>query len=413
MKRPLRKAASLLMVAVLMLGVTGCWDRVEINERAFVLALAVDKFDYSEIEEKKEQEQKEQDQGETGGQQQQDSVRDPVDSPHNRVVVSMVFPNVGLLKSEGAIIPEDAKFALSTVGPDIFEAVRHLNTRLNRRISFGHIKAVLLGEELLKDKKLFLEVLDQLERDHEISRSIYFLAVKGKAKDALFIKPLVEPIVGRYLDQIFQHRATGRFHGRDLGQIVTSIRESGATLTPRLVVREKELKVAGSCVIKDNKHRGWLGELETQAAQWIDNMAGQGIVSVDINGISTPFELTELKRQLKISRDERGNIFLDILLEAEGNISGHILEVHEEVMDEKFIAKVEEVVNKNMVAQCSGVMNKLQKEFRVDIWGIGDHIRKFHPEIWDDIKDNWKEVFPEMRVGISVDVKVRRVGIIK
>ncbi len=413
MKKPLRKAASLLMATLLMLGVTGCWDRVEINERAFVLALAVDKFDYSEIEEKKEQEQKEQEQGETGGRQQQDSVRDPVDSPRNRLVVSMVFPNVGLLKSEGAIIPEDAKFALSTVGPNIFEAVRQLNTRMNSKTFFGHVKAVLVGEELLKDKKLFLEVLDQLERDHEIGRKIYFLAVKGKAKDALFIKPLVEPIVGRYLDQIFQQRRTGRFHGKNLGQIVTSIRETGAALVPRLIVGEKEFKVAGACVIKDNKHRGWLGEIETRAAQWIDNMAGQGIISVDINGISTPFELTELKRQLKISRDERGNIYLDILLKAEGNIAGHILEVHEEVMDEKFIAKVEEAVNKNMAAQCSGVMNKLQKEFRVDIWGIGDHIRKFHPEIWDDIKDNWKEVFPEMRVGISADIKVRRVGIIK
>lgn len=397
---PKRTVNTLLLIS-LMVFLTGCWDRIEINDRVFVLALAVDKFEP----------------GMHGGNQDQDQlnngIQQPGPSPRNRMIVSIVFPNVGLLKDEGVIVSEEAKFAVSTVAPNIFEAVRQLNTRLNGNIFFGHINAVLLGEELVSDRELFLQVLDELERSHEIARNVNFITVKGEAKEALFIKPLVEPIIGTYVEQIIKERRTGRLHGKDLGQIVTSIRETGGALMPRMVVGERELKIAGSCLIKNYKHRAWLGELETQAAQWLDNTAREDIITVEVEGVSVPFELTELKRRMGVRRDKDGSIHLGITLEAEGNIAGHTLKTHQDVMGQDFIRKMEKAVERDITAQCIGVMNKMQHEFRLDIWGIGDHIRKHHPKIWDDVKDPWERNFTELKVHISADVKVRRVGIIK
>jgi spore germination protein KC len=74
---------------------------------------------------------------------------------------------------------------------------------------------------------------------------------------------------------------------------------------------------------------------------------------------------------------------------------------------------VETAIGREMTMQCTEVMNKIKDEFGVDIWGIGDHIRKFYPEIWLDVKDNWEEVLPDIRANISVNVDVRRIGIIK
>jgi spore germination protein KC len=401
-KNSLKRAVSLILAAGMALCTTGCWDRIEINERIFVLALAVDKF----------QPGRDAQDGEGGGQQ-EEGIQEPKDSPRNRMVVSIVFPNVGLLKGEGAIVPEEAKFAMSTVAPSIFEAVRQFNTRINGNIFFAHVKAVLVGEELVKDEKLFLEVLDELERDHEIARNIDFVIVKGDAKEALYITPLVEPVIGTYIEQIFRQRKTGRFHAKNLGKIITSIRETGGALVPRMIVGENEFKIAGSCVIKDYKHRAWLGELETRAAQWMDNMAGEGVITVYMSGVAVPFELTGLKRRMRVWRNDQGSLNLDIMLEGEGNIAGHILEVHRGVMDEGLVREMERAVERDMEAQCTVVMDKFQHEFGIDIWGIGDYIRKFRPEIWEDVKDNWKEAFPEMRINISADIEVRRIGIIK
>ena len=403
MKSKLKRAVSLVLVAGIALSAAGCWDRIEINERIFVLGLVIDKFEPG----------KDVQAGEDGAEQQEEGAEQPGESPRNRLVVSIVFPNVGLLKGEGAIVSEDAKFAVSTVGPNIFEAVRQFNTRLNGNIFFGHVKAILLGEALVKDEELLMEVLDGLEREQEISRNVDVAVVKGKAKDALFIKPLVEPIVGTYIEKIFRQRKTGRFYPKNFGKVVTSIRETGGAVLPRLVVGEKEYNIAGGCLVKDRKFRAWLGELEVRAIQWLENMAGEDVISVNVNGVSVPFELTELKRRKEIWRNDAGDVNLHIILECEGNIEGYILAIDQDLMNEAFIQQVERAVEREMVAQCTGVMDKFQNEFQLDVWGIGNHIRKFRPEIWEDVKDNWQEAFTELSVDISACVKVRRVGVIK
>jgi hypothetical protein len=223
----------------------------------------------------------------------------------------------------------------------------------------------------------------------------------------------VEPIVGTYIEKIFRQRKTGRFYPKDFGKVVTSIRETGGAVLPRLVVGEKEFNIAGGCLVKDKKFRAWLGELEIRAIQWMENMAGEDVVTVDANGVLVPFELTELKRRMDVWRDDAGDINLHITLECEGNIKSYIMEAKVDVMSETFIRGVERAVEREMVAQCAGVMDKFQNEFQLDVWGIGEHIRKFRPEIWEDVKDNWQEAFTGLSVEISADVKVRRIGIIK
>ena len=45
MKSKLKRAVSLVLVAGIALSAAGCWDRIEINERIFVLGLVIDKFE--------------------------------------------------------------------------------------------------------------------------------------------------------------------------------------------------------------------------------------------------------------------------------------------------------------------------------------------------------------------------------
>lgn len=413
MKNPLKRTANPLLIVMLsILLLTGCWDRVEINDRVFVLAIAIDKFEPYATEPKAGPGTETGLDTERPGHN-EGSVRQPTDSHRNQITVSLVFPNIGLLKEEGAIVPKGAKFAVSTVAPNVSEAIRQFNTRFNGNIFFGHVKAILVGTDLLCDRELFLRVLDELERSHEIIRNVNFISVKGRAKKALFIEPLTEPIVGIYVQQIIEQSKTGRLHSKDLGHLVASLRETGGALMPRMVVAEDEVKIAGSCLIKDYKHRAWLGELETRAIQWLDNMAGEDIISVDVDGVSVPFELTGLKRRMEVRRGDDESIRLCITIKTEGNIAGYTMQPQRDVMEHKFIEKVESSVKGDIEAQCAYIMDRMQHEFRLDLLGIGNHIKKFSPDIWDDVKWQWEDVFPEVKVNISADVKVRRVGIIK
>lgn len=408
MGKPLLRAGSLLIILALAAGISGCWDKVEIDKRAFVLALALDKFEYSEAEKEKRE-------ASSGGKQEAGiEIEYPADSPRNRIVLSIVYPNVGLLTGKGGLVPDEMKFPMSTVGPDIFECLSQLTIRMNKQIFLGHLKAVLIGEELARDRDLFLEVMDDLERNSEISRNVNFAVVRGKARDVLFMKPLVEPIIGTYIEEIFEtSTGSSRYHRKKLGDILKSMGATGNSLAPRIVPKEIEVAVAGSSVIKDYRLVGWLGEIETQAAQWIDNMVYGGTVTVFVDGIPVPFEITDASRKIKVSTGNDGNIKMHILLKGEGNLVGYKFAKKGAVMDDKFIRKIEKAVAEEVVSRCAFVMDKMKHRFGADIWDFGGHIRKFYPDLWEQIKDDWKEIFPDVDVTFSGEIKIRRIGITK
>ncbi len=417
MKIQLKGIISCILIVIIMLSAAGCWDMVEIDEKAFVLAMALDKFNYQEVLEKEEEgENKEQEAPEEGkaSSDGKSNIGYPNDSRYQRMILTIVYPNVGLLTGKGGLIPEEMKIPLSTTGPNIEELVTMLSTRLSKTLSFEHTKVVLVGEELARDKQLFREVLDQLERDRDITRVVDFAIVEGKAQDVLFVKPKVEPIIGTHIEKVFEgRRETGRFLGRNLGEIILYLHSTGNALVPRVVLGKEEIKIAGSCVVKDYRMVGFLGELETRAVQLMDNMLQGGVYTVFIDEAAVPFAVTFADRKFSITADREGNIYLDINIKVEGDIEGNIFGPIGTVMDDKFIKKVEKELEKKIIGECSGVMDKMQHQFGVDLWGLDDYMHKFHHDLWEQIKDRWDQVYPEIKVNIIPDVSVRRIGIIK
>lgn len=71
MKSKLKRAVSLVLVAGIALSAAGCWDRIEINERIFVLGLVIDKFEPG----------KDVQAGEDGAEQQEEGAEQPGKAP--------------------------------------------------------------------------------------------------------------------------------------------------------------------------------------------------------------------------------------------------------------------------------------------------------------------------------------------
>ena len=74
----------------------------------------------------------------------------------------------------------------------------------------------------------------------------------------------------------------------------------------------------------------------------------------------------------------------------------------------------EEELNKLKQDQSELVKKEAEKvieyaqQYGVDIIKISDAIHHQHPLKWDDIKDNWKEVFKKMKINVKVESNVNR-----
>ncbi|NLT94509.1 MAG: hypothetical protein GXW85_03070 [Clostridia bacterium] len=151
---PKQKRYLFLLVVIIPLLFSGCWDKKEINQIGFAVGLGLDK---------------------EGGDYQ--------------ITTQMALP--ALLEGGGGG-EEPPVWLVSGKGRTIFEAIRDVNTRSARKPFWGHLNVIVFGEEVAKDG--LVPVLDLLSRGKELRRSNYVVVAQGKAKDILEAQPKLESI---------------------------------------------------------------------------------------------------------------------------------------------------------------------------------------------------------------------------
>lgn len=130
------------LVGILCLGMAGCWDRVEIEERGFVVGIAID-----------------------NAQDQQGQTADLSDQAESlrkvRYVVTYQFVNPegmqGGGKSSGGKGPGNGEssgqpmFNISTEGKTLLEASRDMVTKASRTPYIEHLKMIIISERIAKE----------------------------------------------------------------------------------------------------------------------------------------------------------------------------------------------------------------------------------------------------------------------
>lgn len=148
-----RNKCSLLIIFSLALLLTGCWDKKEVEERSYVLAIGLDLPTGIDIE--KEQ----------------------------AVDVTFQFSNPklnikGVSPSEG----EEMKDVISLTAPDLVSARNMANSFVTREISFTHNKVLIVSEDMAKTE-IFYRLLTTAFKDREIRRETSIIVTEGKASE--------------------------------------------------------------------------------------------------------------------------------------------------------------------------------------------------------------------------------------
>lgn len=175
---------------------TGCWDRVEIENRGFVIGVAIDAAKEKQAKETEEKEAPSKPKGK------------------QRFVATHQFVVPGALKGQGGGGGQqgggqggDAFLNLSSEGNTMFEIARTFATRTSRSPYLEHLKIIIVSEELAK-KGQFAHVLDFFLRNHEMRRTTKIMIAKGgEARKVLEVTPKNEKLpVLDYLNQ--EHYST-------------------------------------------------------------------------------------------------------------------------------------------------------------------------------------------------------------
>ncbi|HOR85168.1 MAG TPA: Ger(x)C family spore germination protein [Bacillota bacterium] len=372
--------AAVMLLCVLL--ITGCWDKVEIEDRLFALAIGVDDV--------KEEERK---------------------TSEDMYTFSFVAPVLEEMKKESK---GPAFRTYEAVSCGIIHSQSQLLERFSQKQYFGLTRVMLFGEGMMRDEKLLKEIIDAILRYHELHNSMYAYIVPGRAEEVFEVKPKFEKLIMRYIAGITENSSysSGILKLSLSDAIIMLINNKGGLVIPRLIPGEEEIRVSGAGVLKEYRLVGYLDDSEVSSYNRLMDKAKGGSFPVDIEGTSTVFKHFRFDRSIELSKVEGGKIYLNYNMETEGTIEEYTL--NKIMLDNKFLKKVEHELGKKIESESEKLIKRFQKEFRTDLIGARDYLNKYQPKLFKTIEKDYDKYFSDnIVIKVNADVHIRRIGLIK
>jgi spore germination protein KC len=255
----MRRFAAILLILISIVQ-TGCWDMREINESGLVMAVGID-----------------------------------FNMDNNTYTVTVQIPNAGTGDNMGFGASSSATtWNCSASGASVFEAVRNLARVSSKRLTWAHNGVIVLGETLAKHD--ITSALDFFTTNPELRMKTMVVVSKGDAKDYIASSAGTDIIIGLSLSEMYRYAplpgVSIRTNILNLYSAFTSdyaqLLISGISLKKDVLSMDQNnnihksntIALEGAAVFKKAKMIGWLTPEETRGIAWVLNDAISTVVTV-------------------------------------------------------------------------------------------------------------------------------------
>ncbi len=363
---------------------SGCWDRVEVNDLAIVTGAGIDK------------------------------------SGDNQIELSLQIFIPKTLGSGGGQAGGGGggkmTVTASQTGKNIADALSKLQGILPREIFWGQCKVFIIGEELAKQG--IQEQMDFLLRHPEPRGRAYIYTSKGKAKEILDVVPNLERYSAEVLREVTNYRIGMQTTLQDVDEMLTGIAQTIGL--PYVHIKKeqtsegKQLKyvhIDGTAVFRKDKMVGLLTEAETRGVLWLRDEIKGYTVNVGIEDEEGFVSLNPVAARVHLIPKIEGEKWkMTVDVDTEGAIVQNETKIN--FHDPKLLKKVERAYQKSIEKRIEEALNQVQHELHADIVGFSQEFYRKYPQEWKQVENRWDEIFSEVDVTINVMTHIRRDGYI-
>ncbi|MCZ8524028.1 MULTISPECIES: Ger(x)C family spore germination protein [Paenibacillus] len=368
-------------LAAMLLGcLTGCWDRTEINDLAFVLTSALD------IEK------------------------------DGKIRYSVLVPLPGQMGGPsgggGGTGGEKSYYIDSETGNTSREAQSKLQQRMSRRMFLAHRRTVLVGEELAKKGIRFL--FDAIPRTPESRMTTYMIVTKGKAYDMLKASPKFERFPSEAIRELVKSRSAIQMNMKDVGVSLSAPgtdpvlaymteKESQKSEKP-----SKEVEMAGYAQFKDDKMIGTLEGAAADGLAWLKNQTITTSINVKLTEeIHATARIYDSQTHMDVKL-EGGKPRFQIKVQAKSKI----LEITS-YFDLSRTDKIQ-IVEKEISAYIKKAMQetiKTMQQKEADSAMLGGYIWRAYPRLWEEqYAKDWPAGLKDAEFQIEVSTTLMEPG---
>lgn len=388
-----KKMLPLMLSSILL---CGCWDKVEIDRKAFISSIGIDVGK------------------EIAKQEELKSIKPDEPFAERRIKklsVTYGFPDLSQL-GPGKAGTASEKY-INAEAYSMEDAVAQATLKSSRNLHYGHSKLLLISEDLLNYTDVMKELFDYLERQPTLNKMMMVMAVEGNAEEYIKFKPEIEKNVDEYINGLMENSSrAASILPITLKEMMVALSENGNAIIPRMTIDKdkKELKLTGVAIIKDFTLKGYLSPIETADLEILRGKLENGKKLVYKEGHPVDFIIEDMKRKIKVNH-KNGKLFVNINIDLEGSAKGFYF--GKELSDVKTLEELERDFNKSLAVEFKEVVKITQKELSVDPIGIREYVEKYEPSFWNSVKAKWDETYKNAEVNVTVATHIRRIGVTK
>ena len=414
MDRPRRRISLCLLYLLLLLFAQGCWGSRETDELAYILAIGIDKGKENILQ----------------------------------VTFQIAVPRAVGGGSGGGGQEGKSTMIASVEAASLFGALQLANAFISRDLTFIHNKVVVVSEEIAREG--LNKYINPLVRSREIRRNNFLLVTKGKARDFLENnQPILEKNPSREFEllllaknfagimpfaTILQYHAHLKTPGRQPITAFVGVNEGRDDKAKEMSYQEKiknevahipgeiprqggnKAEVIGLAVFKGDKLVGYLDGAETRYYQMVSGDFQSGIFTFPDpqqgkDGFLLVVKLKKGRSPAIKASFPQGKPVIEVNLILEGEFFSIQSGINYEGGQKE--ADLEKYLEDYISQEIRKFITKTQKEFKSDIFGFGEHTRKFF-WTWKDWEDfDWLERYPQAEIKINTRVEIRRTGLMR
>ncbi|MGG3453982.1 Ger(x)C family spore germination protein [Paenibacillus rhizolycopersici] len=369
----------------LTLFLTGCWDRVEIEERGFVVGAGIDLAEDEEAE-----------------------------KGQYRLTFQFVIPGGLQAKEGGGKGAKDAAyFNLSSSANTMFTAARDMSFLTSRSPYLQHLRMILISEELAEKGEL-ANSLDLFLRDHEMRRATKIMVTEGEARQLLDTNPKNEKLPVMYFESTALNptKSSRIYPPTTVGDVQAFILSKSSFALPRIRKTDGEVSVSGAALFDGTQQlKGFLNDDETSGLNVLRGTAQDGVLEFPLDDRFMAYEIKGLRRTIHADVSNPEHIRFRIRLDVEGNVGESQERI--DLLNPSQLAEIEKKTAERLTRLTSRTLSKVQQEYGVDVIGLGEYLNRRHHAIWEGIKEDWEQgerFFTRCDIVVEVRTKVRIVG---
>ncbi|MFP4974304.1 Ger(x)C family spore germination protein [Paenibacillus sp. CN-4] len=400
MRNRIQKLVAILLPMVMLILLTGCWNRTELNEIGITAATGIDRVgkDWT-------------------------------------VTYQVIVPSAMASSSGGASSgsSQAAVHVFSTKAEAIEKANNLTNLENPRRLFIAHNNAVVIGDRAAREG--VAELIDLYLRKVETRETVLMLITEGRASETL--KKLVPPekLPGLAIAEILRQEERNAsifpvvsiydfamgltsdaktnvipviaLSGDTEGDKPEKLESTEATQVTSPPVKLRLVKLA---LFREDRLVGFANREESYGLTWMRGKVHGSVVSFPMEGAqagkASSFRITSASA--KITPVKKGDRFtMRIRVKLQGILTETV--TGKDLSDPRVIHDMEKEIAKTVEQQVRTGWAVVQRE-KLDLAGFADRIHRKYPKDWAKLKEGWEDELGRLELDVAAKATIKRPG---